>query len=153
MITSTEPTIAKVAAKGICVGCGACEVATDGRIPVRRNALGIQQVELAGAAPDDLARASAACPFADEAASEDALAQVFLPPLPKHDPRLGGFIASHAARVTAGEDVGLSSSGGLTRPRPTTARRSTSTARTSAPCRPSSASIASARSGTSCSKS
>ena len=39
VIISTTPTITQVAAKGICVGYRACEVAMDGRIPVRRRLL------------------------------------------------------------------------------------------------------------------
>lgn len=113
MARQAPPTIVKVAAEGVCVGCGACSVATGSRIGVHRNELGHYQVQLAGAGAADLAAASAVCPFADEAVDEDALAGEFLPREQAHDRRIGQYLSVRAGRVLD-EEVTLSSSGGLT---------------------------------------
>jgi len=107
-------TIREVVASGICVGCGACSVATHGRIKVARNEYGIFQAELQAASSDDLATSSQVCPFADEAVNEDALAAGLFPDLGSHDARVGRFLAIYAGRVGDSEDTELSSSGGLT---------------------------------------
>lgn len=107
--------ISDTVARGMCIGCGTCSVATDGAIPLVLTRRGLYSAVLDGVAEQDLERASRVCPFSDDAPDEDELGA----PTPEGnalplDPRLG-----HHGRVLAGrhrsDDYLLgSSSGGLT---------------------------------------
>lgn len=107
------PSIAKVVERGICVGCGACAVATNGRVPVALKD-GAYSARIQDATPEDLERASAVCPWADESLNEDALSDRFRPDAASRDPLLGFYRSVHAGRVRDPEDATQSSSGGLT---------------------------------------
>jgi len=111
---SAAPSVVDVVRTGVCVGCGACTVASQGRIPMALNEIGAYQAELAQASADDLRSASAVCPFSNDAPNEDELARRHLSVAPHTDVHLGRYLSVYAARVEAGEDVTLSSSGGLT---------------------------------------
>jgi coenzyme F420 hydrogenase subunit beta len=110
----SRASIQKVVESGICVGCGACAVATKGVIAVAQNELGFRQAVLGRASAGELQEASKVCPFSDDASDEDSLAQGRFATDMQHDPRIGFFSGTYAARVIKGEDVELSSSGGLT---------------------------------------
>ncbi len=109
-----KPTIRKVVDNDMCVGCGACAVATRGAIEMRRGRHGFYVAELAHAADDVLAAASRVCPFAHEAADEDAIAARVIEDMPFSDPRLGKYLSIHAGRVAADAYLNDSSSGGMT---------------------------------------
>ncbi len=109
-----DTSIKEVIQSGICVGCGGCSVATQGRIQVQANEWGIQQASIKSATPSDIETASRVCPFADNAVNEDQFTdELFDARLPR-DKRLGAALGIYAGRVIAGEDIALSSSGGLT---------------------------------------
>ncbi|WP_210479308.1 Coenzyme F420 hydrogenase/dehydrogenase, beta subunit C-terminal domain [Naasia sp. SYSU D00948] len=106
-------TIEEVVAGGTCVGCGACSVATGGRIPVTIGRYGAPQARLDGVPAAARAVGSRVCPFSDDSPNEDVLADARFGQLP-HDGRVGRFRAGYAARVTDEEFLLGSSSGGLT---------------------------------------
>lgn len=107
------PTIQRVVESGACVGCGACGVATGGRIPVTIRPRGYYQADLSGVSRDDLETASRVCPFADESPDEDALASERYPKLP-NDNRVGTYRSAFAGRILDRAQIPDSSSGGLT---------------------------------------
>lgn len=111
--TESGPTIARVVESGACVGCGACGVATGGRISVTIRPRGYYQADLSGATREDLEAGSRVCPFADESPDEDQVARERYPTLP-HDPRVGHHRSAFAARILDQQAVPASSSGGLT---------------------------------------
>ncbi|MFC3607956.1 Coenzyme F420 hydrogenase/dehydrogenase, beta subunit C-terminal domain [Stutzerimonas tarimensis] len=108
------PTISKVVENAICVGCGACSVRTDGAIPVRLNRDGYFSADLSGVDQPTLARASQVCPFAHEAADEDAISKAVIEPSPFTDSRIGRYRTIHAGRTASSDYLQGSSSGGLT---------------------------------------
>lgn len=108
------PTIKNVVENAICVGCGACAVRTDGAITVQVNPHGYYSADLSRADENTLAVASRVCPFAHEAANEDALSEASLEPAPFYDSRIGKYQSIHAGRVASGSYLEGSSSGGMT---------------------------------------
>ena len=91
-------TIENTVARGMCIGCGTCSVATGGAIPLMLSRSGLFSASLEGVAEQDIRRGSRVCPFSDEALNEDELGV----PTPAGntlptDPRLG-----HHGRVWAG---------------------------------------------------
>jgi coenzyme F420 hydrogenase subunit beta len=114
MKAMTQISIRDVVAEGVCVGCGACSVATQGRIRVAPNVLGVFQADIKNVPTADLDKASKVCPFSEESVDEDQLSQELFAGVGVHDPRLGTSSSIFAARVVKGEDIKLSSSGGLT---------------------------------------
>lgn len=101
-----------VVGRGMCVGCGACHVATGGRVPVTIGRFGAYRAQLDGVRTDDRATGSGVCPFADESPDEDAIATAAFPGVPKHD-GLGRARSVLAGAVSDGARAG-GSSGGLT---------------------------------------
>jgi len=106
-------TIESVVANDMCVGCGGCEVATDGRIPVQIMPRGYYQADLSSASASDLALGSQVCPFTDESRDEDAIATDHYADLPV-DPGAGRFRRAFAGRINSDDELPNSSSGGLT---------------------------------------
>ena len=106
--------IEDVVAGGLCVGCGACSVATSGAIPITIGRRQSFEASLAGVSEPDLRRASGVCPFSDESENEDRIAARVLPPGTPTDERIGGYRQIAAARVTDSGWLLGSSSGGLT---------------------------------------
>lgn len=108
------PTILDVVQNDICVGCGACAVATLGRIPVQINEKGYFAADVSSAGAEDLARATSVCPFSNESPDEDTIAaEAFAPEMPSDD-RVGRHLGMYAARITSEDEVVRSSSGGMT---------------------------------------
>jgi coenzyme F420-reducing hydrogenase beta subunit len=108
-------TIEDSVARGICIGCGACSVATGGAIPLTLNRYGLYSASLDGVGEDDVKRASRVCPFSDDAPNEDVLGAPTVAgnALPK-DARLGHHSRIFAGRHRSDEYLLGSSSGGLT---------------------------------------
>ena len=103
-----------VVARGMCVGCGACGVATSGAIPVTLGPYKVYQADLSGTDEEVRQRASKVCPFADNSANEDTLDA----PTPNgrafpKDPFLGRVGSVYLGRRNSGAVLD-SSSGGLT---------------------------------------
>ncbi|MDD7930681.1 Coenzyme F420 hydrogenase/dehydrogenase, beta subunit C-terminal domain [Microbacterium thalli] len=105
--------IQNVVENNVCVGCGACGVVTNGRIPVTIRPRGYYQADLTGASDADLAIGSRVCPFADESKNEDEVADLHYPDLP-HDDRIGRYRSLFAGRIRDDAQIPYSSSGGLT---------------------------------------
>lgn len=109
-------TISDVSARGMCVGCGACSVATGGRIPLTLSPYGMHQVDLINSSIADREKADKVCPFSDAASNEDQLGtptkwgnQL------KHDPRVGHYSSVWSGKKMASDsEIETSSSGGLT---------------------------------------
>jgi coenzyme F420-reducing hydrogenase beta subunit len=97
----------------MCVGCGACGVATGGRIPVTIKPRGYYQADLSNATDADLALGSRVCPFTNESKNEDEIAQANYGSL-AHDPRIGNYQSMFAGRILDDGQIPFSSSGGLT---------------------------------------
>lgn len=106
--------IKDVVANDACVGCGACEVATGGRVMLQLTPRQTYVSDLGGADEEVLATASAVCPFADESPDEDAVASEVFPESLPHDPRIGRHLGMYAGRVVDESRVTSSSSGGMT---------------------------------------
>lgn len=105
--------IEETLARGICVGCGACSLASLGAVRVSVGDLGIYQADLEGASEEAIRAASRVCPFSDEAPNEDALG------VPSRDASitkhslLGPYSSVFAGRVSDEVYTSQSSSGGL----------------------------------------
>ena len=107
--------IKAVIERGMCVGCGACSLATGGAIPVTLGPYRVYQADVSDASEETLAVASRVCPFSDDSPSEDVIG----PPtddgrrLP-HDARLGRVGRVLVGRRTDEAQLLKSSSGGMT---------------------------------------
>lgn len=106
--------IEQVVSCGSCVGCGACSVATQGKIMLQITSRQTFEANLAGVSKAALAVASSVCPFADETPDETAVAAAVLPVDLPSDPRLGKYLHAYAGRITDPDQITHSSSGGLT---------------------------------------
>lgn len=107
--------IRKVVQNGYCVGCGACSVASSGRIFLSRNDYGYYGANLAQANDSEIASASKVCPFSAEAENETPLgAALFACDLPAYDSRLGHYTGLYAGRIASDDNIKNASSGGLT---------------------------------------
>ncbi len=106
--------IEKVVSCGSCVGCGACAVATQGKIMLQITSRQTYEANLDGVGQAALAVGSSVCPFADETPDETAVAAAVLPADLPSDPRLGKYLHAYAGRITDPDQIAHSSSGGLT---------------------------------------
>lgn len=104
--------ISEVIAREMCIGCGACSVATGGAIPVKLNDYGFYGAALADASEEQIALGSRVCPFSDDAKNEDVLSRQRFPDLPHH-PVLGPYLEILVGRMNDSELLKGSSSGGL----------------------------------------
>lgn len=109
-----RPTLPVVVRGGGCIGCGACSVATEGRIQVARDEFGMPQADLSGVGEADLAAGSRVCPFADESADASAVAEGLYAGAPHSSPQIGAWTGLYAGRLTDTDRLLGSSSGGLT---------------------------------------
>lgn len=98
-----------------CVGCGVCNVATRGAIPITLSPRGLYKADLTGVNGSDIERGNRVCPFSDFAKNEDALGSPLQSEgdLPRH-PVVGPYLRTAAGRVRDDEYLTGSSSGGLT---------------------------------------
>ncbi len=108
----TSP-LERVVENGMCVGCGGCGVATNGRIPVTLRPRGYYEADLTGASTEDLATGARACPFSGVSKNEDEIAEAVFPGL-ESDKRTGTYRSMFAGRLTDDSVLPDSSSGGLT---------------------------------------
>lgn len=111
-------TISDVVARDICIGCGACAVATDGAIGISVNDKGMQcasQADIQALDEASFAKADRVCPFSDNAANEDELAapRSDETPMPINQ-SLGRYLAVLAGRENDDARLVGSSSGGIT---------------------------------------
>ncbi|GLJ60716.1 coenzyme F420 hydrogenase [Microbacterium barkeri] len=114
-VAESTHTIEDVVARGMCVGCGACSVATSGRVVVRFTSIGMRQADLEGVSPADIARGDQVCPFSDNAPDEDQLdAPTDWGRRLSHDHRIGRYSLVAAGRRVDESALLESSSGGLT---------------------------------------
>ncbi|MGX1159834.1 coenzyme F420-reducing hydrogenase beta subunit [Arthrobacter sp. SLBN-100] len=113
-MSGSLPTITHVVNEGMCVGCGACSVATSGAIPVTIGRYGSFRASLEGVSESDLAKGSRVCPWAKESKNEDQIADEVFSEVANQDVILGKYTSVNAGRVGQAEDARKSSSGGLT---------------------------------------
>lgn len=102
-----------IARGNFCSGCGACAVATDGRLPVLMQRDGSYGPDLTAAGADDLATAARVCPFSSHGPDEDVIAQRLFPDLPHHW-AIGRHRATLVGHVAEPDYRARGSSGGLT---------------------------------------
>lgn len=106
--------IEETISRGMCIGCGACGVATRGVIPITLNPRGLYQADLTNV-PEELVRSgSRVCPFSDESPNEDHLSERFTESSGGRNELIGGYTGVFAGRVADDEYLLGSSSGGLT---------------------------------------
>ncbi len=106
--------IEETVARGMCIGCGACAVASGGTIEVTLGVERLYQANLSGASSLAIRSGSRVCPFSDEAPDEDTLGAPHGDPSMSHDPLLGTYTRTFAGRVSDDHYLRGSSSGGLT---------------------------------------
>ena len=107
-------TITDVVSRGLCIGCGACAIATDGQVPIRINKDGMYAAGPLNLTEDALAAADKVCPFSDGAMNEDAISLlVHDDELTNHE-FLGRYSKTYAGRVSDQDYLEGASSGGLT---------------------------------------
>ena len=107
--------IEDVVDRGMCVGCGACGVATSGAIPITLGRFGVYQASLENVSDDVRRVGGSVCPFSDESPNETTLGA----PTPEGrsqplDSRLGHVGNIFTGRRSSDDDLLESSSGGLT---------------------------------------
>lgn len=105
--------IEKVVASGTCVGCGACAVRS-ASIVMHRSQLGAMSADISSADEHGLRSASRVCPFSEDSEGEDEIGDSLFRAGNLKDVRIGYFGNIYAGRVIHGENLELSSSGGLT---------------------------------------
>lgn len=105
--------IRDVVGTGMCVGCGACSVATGGKIPVEIGRRGSYEASLEGQLERTIDQGDKVCPFSDTTPSETEVAARNYPDLPA-DEVLGRYKSIYAGRLTDESKLQGSSSGGLT---------------------------------------
>lgn len=104
-----------VLAGGYCIGCGACASVRGAAYAVGFNAGGMYEAKLkdeTGGGGGDVLAAAKVCPFSDEAANEDELAERLLGDADKSDPALGRYLGTYAGHVAEGPYRKRGSSGG-----------------------------------------
>lgn len=111
-------TIQDVIDRDMCIGCGACAVATAGKVAMEVNDKGMlcaNADDVKSLTPAKLKRADAVCPFSDAAQNENQLAPIDAQAgtMP-HDASVGYHNALLAGREKDDTQVVGSSSGGLT---------------------------------------
>jgi coenzyme F420-reducing hydrogenase beta subunit len=100
--------------RDICIGCGACAIASGGKVLLTLGPTRMYTADLADAPEDAVRAASRVCPFSDESPNEDELGAPHAEADMPHDPHLGRFSSTFAGRVTDDTYLQGSSSGGLT---------------------------------------
>lgn len=105
--------ISDVIERGMCVGCGACNVVTGGKVPISLAPIGAYQADISGLSARDYAAANKVCPFSDASRNESEIAHDLFPGQATDD-RIGAFTGLYAARVESLDYLVGSSSGGLT---------------------------------------
>lgn len=110
---SVRASIYDVIESNVCVGCGACAV-LEPSIKMERDKFGVMRPDISLVSRERMDMLSAICPFSRGSASEDNIGAELFPHIAKFDRRTGAYINTYAGRVVGGENVALSSSGGLT---------------------------------------
>ena len=106
-------TIEDVVERGMCIGCGACSVATKGAVVVKLGRTGMFEADLAGASDDELHVASRVCPFSDDAVDENRLEPPSMDGVSEFDERIGWFTNLYVGRRASDASLEGSSSGGV----------------------------------------
>jgi len=94
---------------GYCIGCGACDCASDGAISIAMDESGMYQADVAFLnmlSDDALNKALAVCPFSNDGPNEDAFGKGLFGRDCSHDPQIGyykdlyiGYVAEDDFRV------------------------------------------------------
>lgn len=113
-VGATQEGIRPVIDGGFCVGCGACAVASEGRIQFAEDEAYRRTPVIAAARAEDLQRASRACPFSSSALDETEIARIVHTGATQQAEEIGRYLSLSAGRVRDDVEVMRSSSGGLT---------------------------------------
>lgn len=105
--------IEETIARGICIGCGVCSVATGGAVRLERTRTGLYRADVSAADETARRRASSVCPFSDESRDEATLGAPHPPADLAHHELLGSFRRVRMGRYDSSEFLLGSSSGGL----------------------------------------
>lgn len=104
-----------VVSRGMCVGCGACNVVHDHSIRIVRTPLQTYLPDLSSASPAAVDLANRVCPFSDGAPNETQIGDsLYADEATQKTEKTGHYISFHAGRITSEEQIMGSSSGGLT---------------------------------------
>lgn len=106
--------IEETIARDMCIGCGACNLMSNGSIPLTLTARGLYRADLAGVSIPDRNAGSKVCPFSDDCPDEDTIAEETLPQQARHHPLIGRHTRTYVGRVSDETYLQQSSSGGLT---------------------------------------
>lgn len=106
--------IEEVIDRGMCIGCGACGVATGGAIPIRLSTKRLYQADIDSVEHSQIRAGSRVCPFSDDSPNEDVLGAPQQNVSAESDSKLGYYTSLFAGRVENDEYLLGSSSGGLT---------------------------------------
>ena len=106
-------TIDDVVERGMCIGCGACSVATKGAVVVTLGRAGVFEADLSGASDVDRRVASRVCPFSDDAVDGNQLEPPSMDGISEYDDRIGWFTKLYVGRRTSDDFLEGSSSGGV----------------------------------------
>ncbi len=111
-------TITDVLKREMCIGCGACNIITDGKVKIERNSYGIFEANLndiENLNEKDFNLANSVCPFSNKALSENQLdvPNEIYKSLPYNE-NIGRYDAIFTAKKQNEEELLKSSSGGMT---------------------------------------
>jgi coenzyme F420 hydrogenase subunit beta len=105
--------IQDVVDRDMCIGCGACAIISNNKIPVQINSRGFFQASLESVDQVEIERADKVCPIADTSTSEDQMGTRYFPTL-AYNEHVGRAGVSFAGRVISETDAIRSSAGGIT---------------------------------------
>lgn len=106
--------IEETIARGMCIGCGVCSVASGGAISLSLGPTRLYQADISDATEDEVRAGSRVCPFSDESPNEDELGAPQADPNMHQHALIGTYSNTFAGRVADDSYVQGSSSGGLT---------------------------------------
>ena len=97
----------------MCIGCGACAVISNGKIPVQINTRGFFQAKLESVDRLEIEKANKVCPISDMSTSVDDIASTYFSDLP-FDENVSRIGETFAGRMKSDAITVRSSAGGLT---------------------------------------
>ena len=105
--------IVDVVERDMCIGCGACAVISNGKIPIQINPRGFFQADLTSTDPKEIEKANLVCPISDTSTNEDEIAQRYFPQLEFNEyvSRIG---TTMVGRLNNESELIQSSAGGIT---------------------------------------
>jgi len=105
--------IVEVVERDMCIGCGACAVISNGKIPIQINSRGFFQADLTHIESEEIQKANLVCPISDTSTNEDEIAKEYFPQLEFNEyvSRVGTTLVG---RLNNEQQLLQSSAGGIT---------------------------------------